>query len=311
MKLSVVTTVYQSSEHIIEFYHRMSKVAKKVSKDDYEIIFVNDGSTEKDLEMISQLSLSDHHLVTIDLSRNFGHHQALLIGIKESSGDSVFLIDSDLEEEPEWLELFCNEAKNLKDVDIFLGQQIKRRGNFFERLPGQIFFFVVKTFLDRRIISNVTTASLMTRRYVSSLIKFEEVDVNLATLIILNGYKKKIIKVTKNLSSKSTYTLLHKLNILLNTITTLSSKPLTFIFVTGMIISFTSFLFLTYIIIQKQLMDISIDGWTSLIVSIWFIGGVLMLFLGIIGFYLHKIFLETKKRPQSIIRNTIKNKKIT
>ena len=111
MKLSIVATLYQSASYIIEFHQRASDAAKTLVGTDYEIILVNDGSPDTSLDIAIELSKQDHHLVVIDLSRNFGHHKAMMTGMAQAKGERVFLIDSDLEEKPEWLIEFSNIEK--------------------------------------------------------------------------------------------------------------------------------------------------------------------------------------------------------
>ena len=306
MKISVVTTIFHSTDFINEFYNKMSNIAKNVSNDDYELIFVNDGSIEKDLEIISNLSNSDKNLTIIDLSRNFGHYQALMTGLKESTGDYIFFIDSDLEEDPEWLKLFFNEINNHNNIDIVIGQQSRRKGSFLERITGYIYYFFIVKFIEKSIIQNHTTACLMTRRYANSLLEFKENDLTLTVLFFLNGFKQKILQVTKKTHSPTTYSFYKKMGVLLKNITSLSGKPLVFIFVTGLTISAISFFIFTYIIFQKIYFGVAISGWASLLASIWLLGGIIILFLGIIGIYIHRVFIETKKRPNAIIRNVIK-----
>ena len=288
MKISVVTTIFHSTDFINEFYNKMSNIAKNVSNDDYELIFVNDGSIEKDLEIISNLSNSDKNLTIIDLSRNFGHYQALMT------------------EDPEWLKLFFNEINNHNNIDIVIGQQSRRKGSFLERITGYIYYFFIVKFIEKSIIQNHTTACLMTRRYANSLLEFKENDLTLTVLFFLNGFKQKILQVTKKTHSPTTYPFYKKLGVLLKNITSLSGKPLVFIFVAGLTISAISFFIFTYIIFQKIYFGVAISGWASLLASIWFLGGIIILFLGIIGIYIHKVFIETKKRPNAIIRNVIK-----
>ena len=103
MKLSIVATLYQSAPYIIEFHQRASAAAKQIVGNDYEIVLVNDGSPDNSLEVAVQLTETDSHVVVVDLSRNFGHHKAMMTGLAHTKGDRVFLLDSDLEEEPEWL----------------------------------------------------------------------------------------------------------------------------------------------------------------------------------------------------------------
>src|SRR5450631_3293689 len=108
MKLSIVATLYQSSLHIDEFHRRAGTAAQRLVGSDYEIILVNDGSRDDSLDLAVAISRHDRHVIVVDLSRNFGHHKAMMTGLAHAQGDRVFLIDSDLEEEPEWLETFAD-----------------------------------------------------------------------------------------------------------------------------------------------------------------------------------------------------------
>ncbi len=132
MKLSIVTTLYNSAAYISTFYQRVSAVARQLAGEDYEIIMVNDGSPDNSVELAVQLTETDSHVVVIDLSRNFGHHNAMRAGLEHSCGEQVFLIDSDLEEEPEWLLSFSDQMVAEK-CDVVYGVQKERKGNWFER----------------------------------------------------------------------------------------------------------------------------------------------------------------------------------
>ena len=139
MKLSIVTTLYNSSDYIEGFYDRITNTALKITGD-YEIIFVNDGSKDDSLEKAVSLFQKDDRIKVIDLSRNFGHHRAIMTGLSHARGDYVFLIDSDLEEEPELLDIFWKELGNSTGVDVIYGVQEKRKGGLFERISGWFFY---------------------------------------------------------------------------------------------------------------------------------------------------------------------------
>ena len=135
MKLSIITTLYKSSPHIEEFYQRISKVASKITSD-YELIFVDDGSPDDSLQKVLSLFEIDKKIQIIELSRNYGHHKAIMTGLKYTKGEYVFLIDVDLEEEPELLIEFWNELEINKDCDVIYGAQNKRKGGWFEKIMG-------------------------------------------------------------------------------------------------------------------------------------------------------------------------------
>lgn len=299
MKLSIVTTLYNSRDYINEFYQRISSEAQKITED-YEIIFVDDGSPDDSLDVSILLSNQDERIKVIELSRNFGHHKAMMTGLSHAKGELVFLIDSDLEEEPELLGNFYNEMN--QDVDVLYGVQNKRKGGWFEQISGQFFYRTLNYLTDLNIAENIVTARLMTKDYVNALIMHDEREIFIAGLWQITGFKQKSITINKHSTSETTYTLGHKLSILENSIVSFSNKPLKLIFHTGLIISMLSFLYISMIVFQKLFMSIEIEGWSSLIASIWFLGGLIILFIGMLGIYLSKIYTESKRRPYSIIR---------
>jgi len=302
MKLSIVTTLYKSSPYIDEFYERISKEAKKIT-DDYEIIFVDDGSPDDSLHKCIKMHKQDSKVKVIELSRNFGHHKAIMTGLTYAQGDFIFLIDSDLEEEPEFLGEFWEELHGGEDLDVVYGVQEDRKGNWFEKWSGGLFWKVINSLSTISIPSNIITARLSTRNYNNELIKYKETELFIGGVWADTGFKQKQVIVKKLSSSVTTYTLRKKISLLLNSITSFSSKPLVYIFNTGLLITTISFLFIGKLVFNKLYYNIAFEGWTSLIVSVWFFGGFIILLLGIIGIYLSKIFIETKNRPYTIIRN--------
>ena len=168
MKLSIVATLFQSALHINEFYQRASAAAKQLVGEDYEIVLVNDGSPDNSLDIAVKLTESDSHVVVVDLSRNFGHHKAMMTGLTYAKGQNVFLIDSDLEEEPEWLLSFAKKME-AEASDVVYGIQSKRKGRFFEQITGWFYFRVFRFLTGIAQPNNIITARLMSRRYVIAL----------------------------------------------------------------------------------------------------------------------------------------------
>ena len=157
MKLSIVATLYQSAAYVVSFHQRASAAARQLVGDDYEIILVNDGSPDNSLDVAVQLTQIDDHVVVVDLSRNFGHHKAMMTGLSHATGERVFLIDSDLEEEPEWLIIF-SEVMLRDPCDVVYGIQEQRKGGFFERWTGQWFYRFFKAFTGLALPENIVTA---------------------------------------------------------------------------------------------------------------------------------------------------------
>lgn len=302
MKLSIVATLYQSAPYIAEFYRRASTTAKMLVGEDYEIILVNDGSPDNSLELAIELTQLDPHIIIVDLSRNFGHHKAMMTGLAYAKSELTFLIDSDLEEEPEYLIGFAKQMQ-AESCDVVYGVQGQRKGDRFERWSGSLFWKMIKGLSGLPLPENVVTARLMTRRYVDALLRHEEREVFMAGLWFITGYMQKPQIVRKLNTSKSSYTLRRKISLFVNSVTSFSNLPLIGIFYIGLIILAFACLYTSYLVINWLFFSYPPTGWTSVMASIWLLGGLIISFLGVNGIYLSKIFSETKSRPYTIIRN--------
>jgi putative glycosyltransferase len=301
MKLSIVATLYHSSAYIGEFHRRASAAAMQLVGDEYEIILVNDGSPDDSIDIAMHLAENDSHLVVVDLSRNFGHHKAMMTGLAHSRGERVFLIDSDLEEEPEWLADFFEQMANEK-CDVVFGVQAKRKGGFVERWTGQWFYLIFNLLAGMALPKNIVTARLMTRRYVDALVRHNECEVFIAGLWYITGFAQHPHLVTKHSSSKTTYSFRKKLLILTNSVTSFSNAPLIGIFYIGVVIFMIACVYIVYLLLHWMFLAKPLSGWTSVIASIWLLGGMIISFIGLIGIYLSKIFSEVKRRPYTIVR---------
>lgn len=301
MKLSIVATLYQSAPYITEFYERASVAAQKLAGDDYEIVFVNDGSPDSSLELAIRLTERDHHVLVVDLSRNFGHHKAMMTGLAQATGANIFLIDSDLEEEPEWLLSFAGQMHE-DDCDVVYGVQEQRKGNWFERWSGNWFYRLFKMLTGLTLPENIVTARLMTRRYVNALLRHEEREVFMAGLWHITGFVQCAQTIKKHNTSKTTYTFRRKMALLVNSVTSFSNAPLVSIFYIGVSISVFALVYIAYLVMHWLLLAKPMSGWTSVMASIWLLGGMVISFIGVVGIYLSKVFSETKRRPYTIVR---------
>lgn len=301
MILSVVTTLYRSERHVSEFVRRMSAAASTLVGDDYEIVIVNDDSPDNALSLSVALAQQDPHIVVVDLSRNFGHHRALMTGLAHSRGDFVFLIDSDLEEDPASLLDFAAQMQNER-CDVVYGVQAQRKGNWFERTSGAIFYSLYARVTGFLLPRNLLTLRLMTRRYVDALLQHEEREMFIAGLWLLTGFQQNPRVIKKLSTSNTTYSLGRKLALMTTAVTSMSNRPLIGVFYVGLGLSFLASAYILVLLIQWLFVDRIPDGWTSLIASIWLLGGFLLSSLGLVGIYLAKIFIEVKRRPASIIR---------
>ncbi len=301
MKLSIVTSLYFSSPYIMEFYERICLAAEKIT-DDYEIILVNDGSPDNSLEVAISLFEKDKRIKIIDLSKNFGHHKAIMTGLSYSSGDLVFQIDIDLEEEPEILVDFY-ETFVQSDVDVVYGVQKKRKGGLFEKISGFFFYTLFNLLSNVKLPHNILMARLMSRRYVNSLLAHQEREVALGGLWQITGYNQIPIYVNKNNKGSTTYTLYKRISLSLKHITSFSNRPLIFISILGVIIIGLTIIYALYNLYIYTIVGETPSGFTSIILSIWLLGGLTIFSLGVIAIYLSTVFIETKNRPYTIVRH--------
>jgi putative glycosyltransferase len=298
--LSIVTSMYQSASFLDEFHARCSAAAARLGGS-YEIVFVNDGSPDDSLAIALGLQQRDAHVRVVDLSRNFGHHKALMTGLAHAHGERVFLIDCDLEEDPAWLLTF-DELLRTTGADVVYGVQSQRKGDWFERLSGEVFFRVFNRMLEHQIPANVVTARLMTARYVRALLEHQERELFLAGLLLATGFDQRPLAVTKGSRGGSSYTLRKRISVFVNAVTSFSNRPLIYIFHVGIGVMLLSVVAGMVLVYKHVTSGIGVPGWASIMVSIWFLGGLTIFCVGVLGVYLAKIFIEIKHRPYTIVR---------
>ena len=300
MRLSIITTMYYSAPYIEEFYRRSTAAAKQITGD-YEIVIVNDGSPDNAVDVAIRLHREDPKVKVIDLSRNFGHHKAMLCGLAHATGDEVFLIDCDLEESPEWVVEF-HQQMSVEGCDVVYGVQARRKGHVFERYSGAAFYALVDHLGDFETTPNRTSAILMKRDYVRALNLFVEREPVFLGLSLLAGFDQRPRTVTKTSKDTTTYTLSRKIATTVNMITAFSSKPLIYIFYVGMLIFVCSVAYSSWLLVNRLFFEKPLEGWTSVIMSIWVLGGMIISFVGVVGIYVSRIFVETKQRPNVIVK---------
>jgi putative glycosyltransferase len=305
MKLSIVTTLYRSATSIEEFYRRIIEAAVQVAGE-IELVMVNDGSPDNSLDLALELYRRDPRVVVVDLSRNFGHHKALMTGLAHATGDLVFLIDSDLEEQPEDLALFHTRMA-ADDCDVVYGVQKARRGSVFERVTGAMFFAIMDMLGDRSLPRNLVTSRLMRRDYVNALVRHRDREFVIADLWKVTGFRQIAVTVNKLSLSPSTYSLNRRIEMAIKHITTTSTRLLYLVLYTGLLIFGLSIALILFYLARYFTSGIGVNGFTSIIVSIWFLGGLITLILGILGIYVAGIMVETKRRPYIIIRRVYRS----
>ena len=305
--LSVVSTMYQSARYLEEFHRRASAQARAVAGDSYELVLVNDGSPDDSLEVALRLHRADPRVRIVDLSRNFGHHRAIITGLAAARGELVFLIDCDLEEQPEDLARFHAALKEAA-ADAAFGVQSVRAGSAFRRTSSYAFYRIFNLLSPQAVVPDQVISRLMTRRYVAALVAHRDRELYLGGLCALAGFKQVPVPVKKLDKGSTSYTLGRRIAAFVNAVTSFSAKPLVYVFYLGCFILAASAIAATALVIRRLFFGVMFPGWPSLIVAVCFFGGLTVFCLGLIGIYVAKIFSEVKERPYTIVREVYERK---
>ena len=313
-KLYIVIPCYNEEEVLdktnTELKKKMNTLIqnKKIDKQS-KVIFVNDGSKDKTWDLIQQFNQEDKLFGGINLSRNRGHQNALLAGLLtvKDDADIVISMDADLQDDIDAIDLMIEKRKEGADV-VYGVRNSRKKDSFFKRTTAQGFYRVMKM-LGVDVIYNHADYRLTSRRVLDSLKDYREVNLFLRGIFPLIGFKSDIVYYERKerFAGKSKYPLKKMLNFAWDGITSFSVKPIRLVLNVGVIILFLSFLMILYSVIQKVLGN-TVDGWTFIVCSLWLLGGIQMLSLGIIGEYIGKIYSETKARPRYLVTDYLVSK---
>jgi polyisoprenyl-phosphate glycosyltransferase len=309
--LYLVIPCYNEEEVLRETSKRLLEKVNKMI--DYEqissnskILFVNDGSKDRTWEIIEELHDSNSIFSGVNLSRNRGHQNALLAGlmVAKEYADMAISLDADLQDDVEVIEKFVEEYYSGSDV-VYGVRSSRKTDTFFKRTTA-LGFYKVMNKLGVNVVYNHADYRLMSKRALEGLAEFKEVNLFLRGIVPLIGYKHSIIEYERHerFAGESKYPLKKMLAFAIDGITSFSIKPIRIISALGFGIFFISVIALIYSLVVK-LLGKTQTGWTSLVLSIWMIGGIQLLSLGVIGEYIGKIYNETKARPRYIIKDKL------
>lgn len=311
--LYLVVPCYNEEEVLHETARRMKDkltaliAAGRISADS-RILFVNDGSKDRTWEVISTLHGDDPIFTGVDLSRNRGHQNALLAGLMTAKerADLTISMDADLQDDIGAVDAMV--AKYYEGADIVYGvRSSRKKDSFFKRFTAEGFYRVMN-FLGAETVFNHADYRLMSRRALEGLARFEEVNLFLRGIVPMIGYQTATVEYERGerFAGESKYPLKKMLAFAMEGITSLSTKPIRYITLLGFLVFFVSVLMLIYSVIRWA-SGSTIIGWASVICSVWAIGGLILLSLGVIGEYIGKIYLETKGRPRFLIREVLED----
>ncbi len=304
MEISIVVPIYNEGLIIPELHRRLAAAAAQVS-DDYELIFVNDGSKDNSLAELKKLAEQFPKVRYFSFSRNFGHQVAVSAGLDHTSGNVVVIIDGDLQDPPELIpELY---KKYKEGFQVVYAKRKNRDGeSFFKKFTAKMFYRTLASITSIDIPLDTGDYRLMDKIVVDNLKKMPERHKFLRGQIAWIGFEQTFVHFDrdKRMHGETGYTIKKMFQFALDGITAFSVAPLRFVTWAGFTVSFIAFLVIFYALYSKFVLDQVVDGWTSMIMSVMFIGGVQLIAIGIIGEYLSRINTDVKSRPLYIMAET-------
>ena len=308
MQLDIVIPCFNEEAVLNEINLRVKKILEKVKGrkliDRYNIIFVDDGSNDGTFEILKKFSLKDQSVKTISLSRNFGHQAALTAGLKFSKGDAVISLDADLQDPPELIETMLQRFN--EGFEIVYGVRDDREQDTFFKRTSATFFYKLMLWFGVKIIPHHAEYRLVSRKVLDAFKLYGEVNIFIRGIFPFIGFKscKITYKRDPRFAGKTKYPLKAMLKFGFEGITSFSVVPLRIASVVGAFVCFITLIASVWGFIAF-FTDNTVPGWTSTVLPIYFLGGVQLIFLGLLGEYIGKIFLEVKKRPRYIVRNVL------
>lgn len=308
MIISLVVPVF-NEEDAVPIFHQAIKTNQELSEYDMEIIFVNDGSTDATAQVVKKILLNESNIKLINFSRNFGKEPALFAGLQHAKGDVVIPIDVDLQDPIEVIPRLIE--KYLDGAEVVLAKRVDRvSDSWMKRRTAEAFYWVHNKISKPKIESNVGDFRLMSRKVVDEIIKLEETQLFMKGILSWVGFKTEIVEYTreKRVIGDTKFNAWKLWNLAVEGITSFSTVPLKIWTYIGLVISLCSFLYAIAIIIDKLLFGNNVSGYSSIMVSLLFLGGVQLIGIGVLGEYVGRIYMESKKRPRYIVSEVLQSR---
>ena len=300
MKLSIVSPIYKAENFIdkLVFEIQKSMIALNV---DYEIILVDDRSKDNSWQKMKELSQKNANIKSLRLSRNFGQHPAIIAGLSQAQGEWIIVMDCDLQDQPKEIVNLYNKAQ--EGFEVVQARRKNREDSFLKKLSSKLFSKVYGYFTDTKYDNEIANFGIYNKKVINSILEISDYIKFFPLFVEFVGFKSTSITVehAPRDSGTTSYGFSKLVSLAFNTIISFSNKPLKLFVKFGMIISLISFCVGLYYIYQAIHNEIAVLGFTSIIVSIWFLSGVIITTIGVAGIYIGKIFDQTKNRPVYII----------
>ena len=305
-KVSLLIPAYNEEAAILLLYERLQVVMASEPSYEWEVLFVNDGSSDNTLQVIKQLRETDDRIHCLDLSRNFGKEAAMLAGFDYVSGDCMVIMDADLQHPPELIPEMLKHWEAGYD-DVYARRTSRGKESWLRRKLSLLFYSILQRSAKVDILANAGDFRLLDRQCVNILKMMRESERYTKGMFAWIGFRKKEVLYEQGdrLTGSSSWNLLKLFDFALNGITSFTTAPLRLSIIAGLIISFTAFAYMCFILVKTLLWGEIVPGYPTLIIIILFLGGMQLVSLGVIGEYIGRIFHETKNRPPYIVREHI------
>lgn len=305
-KITYIFPVYNNAGSLETLYKEVSSMMrKKFSKYKYELIFVNDGSVDKSYEVLKKLAKKDSDIVVLGLSRNFGHQGAVSAGLDRSTGDAVIIMDADMQDPPR----VCVELikKWEEGYEVVYAQRRSRKDTFFKKTTADAYYRLLANMSSVKIPRNTGDFRLVDRKVVDVVCQMKEYHRFLRGMFSYAGFRQVAVQFDRDArqGGKSEYTFKKLIGLAKDGIYGFSDAPLKFVTKLGFTVSILSIFGVLYAIIAKLFFTVTVPGWAMLCVSIFFMGGVQLVLLGVIGEYIGRIYDEVRHRPSYIVAEEI------
>ena len=312
MKLSLIVPCYNEEDNILPFYNEVSKTFKD-QKIKVELIFINDGSKDNTIKELKKLTTNnDFEIKIIDFSRNFGKEAGMYAGMEHSTGDYVSIIDVDLQQPPKIVLDMLEILEKDEEYDAVAAYQVKRKDPFLKKHLSNMFYKVINKVADVEFKSGASDFRLLRKKVVDSILEVHEYYRFSKGIFSWVGFRTYYMEYTplERANGSSKWSIKKLFKYAFDGILSYTTFPIKIATIIGSILSLLSFIYLIITIIQKLVFGIDVPGYASLLGVSLFMGGIQLLFLGIIGEYIARIYIETKNRPIYIARNIITNEKV-
>jgi len=304
--ISIIIPVYSCVECLQELYSRIydTLYPKNIT---FEVIFVNDDSPDDSSLILTEMIKNNSFITNITLSKNFGQHSAIHAGLSNAESEWIVIMDCDLQDLPE--EIIALYDKALKGFDIVFALRNNRQDSWLKKAASKLFYKTLSYLTDTYQDERTANFGIYNKKVITAFLSMKEQLRYFPVMIRWLGFNSTSINVThaKRTQGKSSYSLGKMFSLAIDVMISFSDKPLKIVTAIGLSISTTSFFYVLYLFGRAIIYDQAIPGWTSVMVSIWFFSGLIILILGIVGIYVGKTFDETKKRPIYVIKELMKS----